>query len=127
MDGHFQRDGFVPLKTGRYQLRVINIIPTTWGAFGRAWEWKFEVVGGIHDGCRLDGKTKCDAIASTTSKFGRWYRAVTGRKPVIGDPIDRDELIGKTCWAMVAECWSNSGKPSNDVNLLPGGKSNEED
>lgn len=125
MDGHFDREGFVPLKTDKYRLKVISISEAEW--YGPAWEWTFEVVGGLRDGCKVTGKTKYEASSSTTGKFGRWYRAVIGRPPVLGEPFDREALKGRICWGMITECRSKLGKPSNDVDLFPGGKPNEED
>jgi hypothetical protein len=126
MDSCFGDDGFVPLKTGVYQLRVLAIIPVTWGKFGEAREWKFAVVGGTRDGCPLNAKTKWEPTPKVNSKFGRWYRAVLGRRPTKGEKVDLKPLIGKTCWAMVtAGVSKTTHKPFNDIDLLPGGKPDE--
>ena len=126
MDNCFGDDGFVPLKTGVYQLRVLAIIPVIWEPYGEAREWKFTVVGGTRDGCPLNAKTKWEPTPKVNSKFGCWYRAVLGRRPKQGEKIDLSQLIGKTCWAMVTACVSKTNKKqSNNIELLPGGEPNE--
>ena len=128
MDSCFGDDGFVPMKEGVYQLRVLALIPVGWGEFGEAWEWKFAVVGGTHDGCPLNAKTKREPVPKVNDKFGRWYRAVLGRRPKKGEKIDVTQLIGKTCWAMVTACVSKKAKKqSNNIELLPGGKPDDGD
>lgn len=121
MDSCFGDDRFVPLKEGVYRLRVLAVVATVWTGYGDAWEWSFEVVGGPYAGCPLNGKTRRFPTPKINDKFGRWYRAVTGSRQKKGDKVDVQQLIGKLCWGLVTAGVSRRNKPSNNVELIPGG------
>ncbi len=112
------QNGLTPLPSGRYRLTVIKVHETSW-SFGPALEWVFEVADGPYSGCQVSGKMSQHNSTGPHQKLGRWYHAITGRCPTVGEEIDTDQLIGKSCWAEITKCFSKQGKPSNNVELIP--------
>lgn len=112
---------FTPLPAGYYRLRAMAIRENVdWPPYGKALEWEFEVAEGPFTGCRLQAKMNRHSSLGPTQKFGRWYFALTGVRLKGGAEVDPQELVSKTCWAVVTQGRSSLGKPSNNVELIPG-------
>ena len=116
-----RHDGFVQLRSGRYWIRVVAVVwQKAWKEYGPALEWEFEVARGTRTGCCVRGKTNLTNSLGPACKFGRWWFALTGVRLKKGETVDTDSLIGKCCWAEIVVCRSDSGKPANHVELVPG-------
>ncbi len=114
-----ERDGFTPLPNNRYLVRVVSVEQVEWQSVGPALRWTFEVLEGAYTGCRLCGNTNLSNSLGPRQKFGRWYHAIIGRFLVVGEQIDTNELVGKRCWAEVVLRRSRTGKPANQIELVP--------
>ena len=111
---------FTPLPAGCYRVKVVSVRGVQWEPYGWALEWEFEVVEGPYAGCLVRGHTNLHNATGPRQKFGRWYYALTGTRTQLGDAVETDDLIHKTCWAQIEQRVTRRGKPGNTIELIPG-------
>jgi len=87
--------GFAEIEDGMYEAKLVEIEETTLPEWGERWRWWFEVETEDEETVKVAGLTS--RKFSDRSKAYKWFSALTGREPEIGEEVDLDEAVGNEC------------------------------
>jgi len=110
---------FTEIDDGMYEAELVSVSTTDIPEWGERWRWSFRVVLEEDEIVEVSGLTTTKF--STMSKAYKWFSALAGREPEIGEEVDLDELVGKKALIEIKNVQRGEFKISNvtDVKPLP--------